>query len=81
MFWKVDPSNYHKTLRKCFYTHLQGCRQSQVQLLKHLSEQIINGSLENKKNFEESSRKEEGGDEKHIFIFLLGLTMGLIFKI
>ena len=37
--------------------------------MKHLLEQVINESLKNKKNFEESSKKEEGGDEKHIYFF------------
>ena len=44
-----------------------------VQFLKHLWEEVITKNLPNKKKFEKSPRKEEGGDAKLVY-FLLGLT-------
>ena len=69
-------SNDHKTL-EMIIIHICKAAQTKFQLLKHLLEQVINENLKNKKNFEESSKTEEGGDEENIF--LLGFTCGEYF--
>ena len=38
-------------------------------LLKHHYEQVITENLQNKKKFEKSLKKEEGGDAKHVYFF------------
>ena len=43
--------------------------QCYIRHLKHLLEQVITESLQNKKKFEESSKKEGGGDAKHVGFF------------
>ena len=48
--------------------------------MKHLLEQVITESLQNKKEFGESSKKEGGGDTKHVG-FLLGLIKYTDFRI
>ena len=63
-FDRLTPLMTTKLPGNDYYTHLL----TKFQLLKHLLEQVINESLKNKKNFEESS-KNEGGDEKHIYFF------------
>ena len=37
--------------------------------MKHLLKQVMTEKLQNKKKIEESSKKEECGDEKHVFPF------------
>ena len=39
-------------------------------LLKHHYEQVITENLQNKKKFEKSLKKEEGGDAKHVIFFI-----------
>ena len=38
-------------------------------LLKHLHEQVITESFKNKKKFDKSMKKEEGGDAKLVIFF------------
>ena len=40
-------------------------------LLKHFKNKVMTESLQNKKKFSKSSKKEAGGDEKQVFVVVL----------
>ena len=66
LFWKVGPSYDHKVFwNVCFiFTRLY----DKFQCLKILRSYSKN--LQNKKKYEKSPKKEEGGDDKHVYFFI-----------
>ena len=77
LFWEVGPSSDHKTLMQCYIRQFQSFVTS-LKHLKQLLEQVITESLQNKKEFEESSKKEGGGDAKHVCLFTWPYTNKMV---
>ena len=70
LFWKVGPLLWSQNASKMYLIHLQGCIKS-FQLLKYYWKEVMSKNLQNKRKFQKSPKKEEGGDAKHDS-FLLG---------
>ena len=71
----IDLSRDQETLLKWFL-HINMAL-TKFQLLKHLWKEDIAEIVQNKKNIEESSKKDEGGDVNYLFIFIYFFFLGL----